>query len=415
MNSKKMRSAPITGTYSFLVTGYDWGAGVNKAVLTMERKISRVDAKDFLVFETKQETDWTGTDFPVVINKTRREVTDAYLCDSSGNRCEGPSYHIALKMYVSPETGSPLLFSMKTQKNSWSDPYFLTFALEEGATLETPEGQFACLDIAREATGIVTSVDMFELSNHMTESGISYDYVSYKPKSRYETLVVWLHGMGEGGTDNSDAYMPVLGNKAGALAGEKFQKTIKNAAILAPQCPTMWMDDGSGDFTAEGSSLYTKSLMELIERHKNECGASKVVLTGCSNGGFMVLEMMTSYPGYFAAGVPICAAKLDGWVSDDDINRLKDQPLYFIYSNDDQVVDPLLYEIPVIERLKNAGAKNLAVATTDMVIDTSGKYTDDKGNPYRYNGHWSWIYFDNNEAFDDVTGLDSWSWIANHI
>lgn len=415
MNSTKTQGAPLEGTYSYFVTGYDWGAGVNKAILTLERKISEVDANDFLVYETKQETDWTGADFPVVIKKTRREVTDAYLCDISGNRCEGQSFHVALELYVSPEEGSPLLFSMKTQKNSWSDPYFLTFALEPGAAIKTSEGPFVCLDIARQAAGIATSVDMFELSSHMTESGISYDYVSYKPKSRYETLVVWLHGMGEGGSDNSDAHMPVLGNKAAVLAEEKFQSAIGNAAILAPRCPTMWMDDGSGDFTADGSSLYTQSLMELIERYKFECGASKVVLTGCSNGGYMVLEMMTSYPGYFAAGVPICAAKLDSWVSDDDITRLKDQPLYFIYSNDDQVVDPLLYEIPVIERLKAAGAKNLAVATSDMVIDTSGNYTDGQGNPYRYNGHWSWIYFDNNEAFDDVTGLDSWSWIARHI
>ena len=69
-----------------------------------------------------------------------------------------------------------------------------------------------------------------------------------------------------------------------------------------------------------------------------------------------------------------------------------------------------------INRLKNLGATNLHVATFDSVIDTSGKYNDlNDGDPYQYNGHWSWIYFDNNEADCDEHGEKVWQWIGEQV
>ncbi|MCF0114412.1 MAG: hypothetical protein HUJ56_03585, partial [Erysipelotrichaceae bacterium] len=49
------------------------------------------------------------------------------------------------------------------------------------------------------------------------------------------------------------------------------------------------------------------------------------------------------------------------------------------------------------------------------VIDTTGRFYDNEGNPYKYNGHWSWIYFDNNESRDNTTGIDVWTWMANQV
>ncbi|MFQ7170761.1 MAG: hypothetical protein ACLRQF_00795 [Thomasclavelia ramosa] len=81
-------------------------------------------------------------------------------------------------------------------------------------------------------------------------------------------MVVWLHGLGEGGTINTDHYITVLANKVSSLR-VKFQNTIGRANILVPQCPTFWMDK-TGDslatkFTeADGTSYYCDSLHELI-------------------------------------------------------------------------------------------------------------------------------------------------------
>ena len=51
-----------------------------------------------------------------------------------------------------------------------------------------------------------------------------------------------------------------------------------------------------------------------------------------------------------------------------------------------------------IERLKALNANNLYVSVTDNVIDTSGKYFDENNQPYQYSGHWSWIYFFNDQC-----------------
>ena len=33
------------------------------------------------------------------------------------------------------------------------------------------------------------------------------------------------------------------------------------------------------------------------------------------------------------------------------------------------------------------------------VHDTTGRFPNEDGIPYQYAGHWSWIYFDNNENY----------------
>ncbi len=414
-SSSDTGSDTITGTYKYMVTGYDWGAGVNKAVLALDYKISEISADDLAVMETKSATDWTDPNFEVKVTDFDREVTDIYLCDADGNPVDGDSEYVAVELYVSPNDGNPINYSMTTSRNTWSDPYTLTFTLTDTAEVDSLGEAVTSFTIDADATGYTTSADMFEAATFEATDGITYDYVTYEPAEKSDTLVVWLHGAGEGYADGTDPYIPVLANKVTALAGEEFQSTIGGAAILAPQSPTMWMDDGTGGYTSDNSSMYTESLMELIDSYKTEYGATQVVVAGCSNGGFMTMDMLINYPDYFAAGVPICQAKTDALITDDQIAALKDQAIFFIYSEDDPTVIPGNTSIPTISRLQAAGAQNIMVYSPEHVIDTSGMYTDADGNPYQYNGHWSWIYFDNNDAVDDVTGQDSWSWIAEQL
>ena len=86
--------------------------------------------------------------------------------------------------------------------------------------------------------------------------------------------------------------------------------------------------------------------------------------------------------------------------------------MYFVWSDDDTTVVPETHEIPTVERLKKAGAAELHVSTTEHVVDTSGEYKDEEGNPYMYMGHWSWIYFDNNECECNDDGLKVFDFIA---
>lgn len=124
----------------------------------------------------------------------------------------------------------------------------------------------------------------------------------------------------------------------------------------------------------------------------------------------MTLLMGLAYPQEYDAIVPICEAIPDSYITDEQLQGVKDLPMYFIYSKDDDTVDPTLHEIPTINRLKSLGASNLHVSTTEHVVDTSGLYKDEN-----YSGHWSWIYFFNNEAQCDECGVKSFDWIAQQL
>lgn len=79
------------------------------------------------------------------------------------------------------------------------------------------------------------------------------------------------------------------------------------------------------------------------------------------------------------------------------------------HAENDTTVKPEDYEAPTIERLKKIGG-NIHISVFDDVHDTTGLYTTEDGAPYQYMGHWSWLYFFNNECSDNGTNL--WEWMA---
>ena len=69
--------------------------------------------------------------------------------------------------------------------------------------------------------------------------------------------------------EETDTTVNTLGNNVPSLAGNKIQNFFNGAYILAPQTSTMWMDDGTGNYTKDGTSMYTEPLMKLIENYVN--------------------------------------------------------------------------------------------------------------------------------------------------
>jgi len=406
----------IAGTYDIHIQGYDWGCGVDKVNLTLDEPLDAVDAGDFLVMENKQATDYTDETFPVIEVSLSRAVEKAELSDDGKT--------VTLTLACSPMDGdSPLLFTMATQLNTYSDPYYLTFTPSSSASLTSGGEAVGAFDIKQDYTTKTTSADAWKLDSWDSSDGVTYQYAAFTPEGETKTLVVWLHGLGEGGTENTDPYVTILANKVVALSESAFQETVGGAHVIAPQCPTYWMDaDGkSGNFTggaiqADGTSFYTASLEEFIDSYAQKVGAEKIVLAGCSNGGYMTMVLSMNRPDAYAAVVPICEAVPDTAITDEQIASLVDLPMYFVYSEDDTTVDPTLHEVPTIERLRAAGKtdETLHVSTTEHVIDTSGQFVDEDDNPYQYMGHWSWIYFDNNECVCD-DGLKAWDFIAENV
>lgn len=400
------------GFYDIYVGNYDWGAAVDKAIISLDACIPDFVPERLKVSERKMAGKKDSVEHELYEITSERRVTDAYYCDESGCKAEGPTRFLAVELYVSPVEGTPFACTGLTQIFIWSDPYELTFVYDGQA-----------LELEPKWRNRYTAADAFAKKSYKTSSGILYDYAEYVPEQKTDTLFVWLHGLGEGHYEGSDVYLPLMGRKGTTMAGEKFQKTVGGAVILVPQCPTYWMDaDGKQTnflvrhekIDDDGTSFYTDSLDEFIDTYAAAMDAKHIVIAGCSNGGYMCMLLAMKSPDKYDAVVPICEAVIDAAISDASIERLRRAPLYFVYAKNDPIVIPETHEIPTIRRLREGDCLDLHVFEAEKVIDTSGVYKDEEGNPYEYMGHLSWIYYDNDET-DDGTGLSAWNWIAQRI
>jgi predicted peptidase len=206
-------------------------------------------------------------------------------------------------------------------------------------------------------------------------------------------LVLFLHGAGERGTDNQAQLVH------GAPLFLKPQIRAQFPCfVVAPQCPTnrRWVEmDWGAEVGTQPSepSEPMKLVMDLLERLPREypIDSERIYVTGLSMGGFGTWDLITRFPGRFAAAVPICgggdaqvaarAAKTPVWAfhSDDDtvvkVRRTRDmiagmrqaggQPHYFEYRGlghgawDKAYAEPELLSWMFAQRLGRAEAYDL--------------------------------------------------------
>ena len=125
------------------------------------------------------------------------------------------------------------------------------------------------------------------------------------------------------------------------------------------------------------------------------------------------MTMIIAHPELYAAAYPICPATQSANVSDETIESLKDLPIWFTHAKNDSTVAIATTTEPLVERLRAAGAE-VHTSIFDDVHDTTGRFSNEDGTPYQYDGHWSWTYFDNNECYDE-NGVNAWQWLAKQI
>ncbi|MBQ6589738.1 MAG: prolyl oligopeptidase family serine peptidase [Butyrivibrio sp.] len=420
-------SKELTASQRAVIVGQDWGPAVTKTILKFDEKVKEtsVSAEDFKVMETKEMFNWSALAEGSTADPTQhiefeseRKVVDAYTCDENGEKTSDSEY-VAVELYYSPDEGSPFCYDLFKGNNTICNPYNLAVTLADGQTLTAEAG---------DEVVSVTVNDKIDFDNafypQLLKTDISLEftgaeghtihYASYEPEAdgAKHPLVIWLHGAGEGG---NDPRLNTLGNEVTALYSDEFQKVMGGAYVLAPQCPTFWMQyDESGNWMDNKGvdSIYLHDLKELIDAyvadHEN-VDADRIIIGGCSNGGYMTMDMILNYPDYFAAAYPICEAYNNSGITDEQLASIKDLPTWFIYAKNDTTVDPTVIEEPTLARLNAIGA-NVHTSVFDDVHDTSDTYKGQDGNAYQYMGHWSWIYFFNNECEDN--GVNMWQWMS---
>ena len=424
---ESVMSDTLKGSQKAVIVGQDWGPAVAKTIIKLDGKVKAdsVSAEDFTVTETKESFNWMAlaegsTEDPTkhIEADTERTVLVAYTCDENGEESSDSEY-VALELDYNPDMGSPFCYDLFKGNNTICNPYNLTVTLAEGATLTGEAGnEVVSLEVDNVIdfdAAVYPQLANADITGVFTGSaGHTLNYASFEPEDdgAKHALVIWLHGAGEGG---NDPRLNTLGNEVTALFGDEFQAAMGGAYVLAPQCPTFWMqynEEGSWSDNPGKDSIYLTDLKELIDdfiaNHAN-VDPDRVIIGGCSNGGYMTMDMIMNYPDFFAAAYPICEAYSNAGITDEQLEAIKDLPTWFIYAKNDTTVDPTMFEEPTIERLRAIGA-NVHTSVFEDVHDTSDKYKGMDGNAYQFMGHWSWIYFFNNECEED--GVSMWQWLS---
>lgn len=293
-------------------------------------------------------------------------------------------------------------------------------------------GTYTCdSSVINEETAKFTSV--------LVEDGINYQL--YVPAGA-KKLVVWFHGNGEGdmlGSNNNVAQ--IRANRGGvAWATDEFQSILGGAAVMALQAPSTW-------YYAQNAGLLDKAANEInAVIAANGIDPAKVIVSGCSAGGYMTTRMLIAHPELFAAAIINCPAlnvadaRGGETPTDAELAQVKacNVPVWLVQGETDSVVataecsqrlfniltegadvsstviwqaDPNDSGFTTYETADNKYKLSLYETTAEGKLRFAEDYDcDGVTTEVQYSNHWSWIYsLNNNPQAADGTHIVNWA------
>lgn len=198
------------------------------------------------------------------------------------------------------------------------------------------------------------SYQKMSYQNEQSEAKLNYRFLQPETKKgELYPLVLFLHGAGERGDDNTAQLVHVT---------HRFSDPKLQAAhptfVIAPQCPkeSYWpsgtFSKNWGVFTPSDSLNTEMSLiMELLAeaQEKYPIDPSRIYVAGLSMGGFGTWDFLRRFPNYFAAGIPVCGG---GYPA--EAERLAQIPIWVLHGADDNVV-PASMSRDMVDAIKEAG------------------------------------------------------------
>lgn len=436
-------------SYATVTTLGDFGPWISKIVLDLPREARTCDiaANAFNVFCARRKRDGS-----IVMRKEHGAsetlpsqgyipVSAAYTCDERGNHLPAGT-HVALELKeerLTKRIEGGVMGSQYVNNN-------ITVTQTRAVPAATGAEPLAGLVFDQLRATLCPALDRW----HTAEMGAPVDGISLKygyfepdfspvmpPFAKPDTapvekpekaaLIIYLHGAGEGVGEATweGPERAYTGNRVTALSQNPIQRYFDGAAwVLVPQCPTFWMDDGVEQLGHSNRSIYTATLKALIDEfvaeHTDQIDASRIVIAGLSNGGFMTVRMCLDYPDFFAAGIPCCAPFFTENQTPEVIKALGQTPLWFIHSKGDELVDPLDTALPLYHKLAEAGAE-VHMTYFDHVEDLTGRYREADGTPKKTFNHGVWIHQFNDFCRTDLDGrnvlvdgepVSCWEWAA---
>ena len=180
---------------------------------------------------------------------------------------------------------------------------------------------------------------------------------NFDPSKKYP-LVIFLHGMGERGTDNNTQL--AHGSKLFKDSMDKYP-----AIVIFPQCPPT---DYWANLTRPNEGGRNRQFKFNLEEDPKPSLAAVIYLinsklaekfidndrlyiSGLSMGGFGAFELMWRIPEKIAAALPIC-----GGASRESAIKMTQYPVWIFHGVDDSVVHPR-FSMSMVKAIQQAGGK----------------------------------------------------------
>lgn len=163
----------------------------------------------------------------------------------------------------------------------------------------------------------------------------SYDYVCFSPVKGEDDavkypLMVWLHGRNSGGYARAQLERYEFSN----WASDEYQARFENAGGCFLLCPRAAV--GSKNEWDNSNRADLKAIIDdYIARNADHIDVTRVYIAGYSTGGSMVWNMLTAYPGFFAAGLPLAAITQPALSG---LQKLKDTSVWIFTSDNDPYI-----------------------------------------------------------------------------
>ncbi len=245
-----------------------------------------------------------------------------------------------------------------------------------------------------------------DFKDGLTAEGLHYKL--YSPdvsEGEKAALVVWTHGGGEGSytEDGTEIFTGAqIRANMGGTGWVEFQ--LKNpsqkAFVAAPQADNHSAGGNGGwDWNNEkgkavDAARVDKMISAIIAANPGKIDTNRIYISGCSNGGAQALAQLiyskeTSGANQYAGAVVNCPSLSYDRpdrpeyikMSDADIQKIKDIPMWFYQSKADPTVkDPSTPN--TVKALREAGAPNLRFTHTEITTGIDDSVV--------YNGHWIW-------------------------
>jgi predicted peptidase len=212
---------------------------------------------------------------------------------------------------------------------------------------------------------------VFEKQIFMPKSGDTLNYRLMRPvnadSSKGYPLVLFLHGAGERGNDNSSQLVNGALNFASTL-----NRKIFPCYLVAPQCPKKfrWVEVDwklSSHVMLDTPSVYLLRTMLLVDSLVKvlNVDTNRIYITGLSMGGFGTWDAISRWPWKFAAAVPVC-----GGGDTAKASLIKNIPIWAFHGSDDKLV--------------------MTSRSRDMIAAIKKQGGDPKYTEYPQTGHDAW-------------------------